>query len=47
LIGPLLYLIPVFGIIGGVTILGEPLTWQMAVGGLVILCGVAIGEGRI
>jgi drug/metabolite transporter (DMT)-like permease len=47
LIGPLLYLIPVFGIIGGVTILGEPLTWQMAVGGVVILGGVAIGEGRI
>ncbi|MDB5394886.1 MAG: family transporter [Rhodospirillales bacterium] len=47
LIGPLLYLIPVFGIIGGVTILGEPLTWQMAMGGAVILGGVAIGEGRI
>ena len=47
LIGPLLYLIPVFGIIGGVTILREPLTWQMALGGVVILTGVAIGEGRI
>ena len=46
-IGPLLYLIPVFGIIGGVTILGEPLTWQMAIGGVVILGGVAIGESRI
>ena len=47
LIGPLLYLIPVFGIIGGIVFLGEPLTWQMAVGGAVILTGVAIGEGRI
>jgi drug/metabolite transporter (DMT)-like permease len=47
LIGPLLYLIPVFGIIGGLVILGEPLTWQMALGGAIILGGVAIGEGRI
>jgi drug/metabolite transporter (DMT)-like permease len=47
LIGPLLYLIPVFGIIGGIVFLGEPLTWQMAVGGVIILAGVAIGEGRL
>ncbi len=47
LIGPLLYLIPVFGIIGGIVVLGEPLTWQMALGGIVIIGGVAIGEGRI
>jgi drug/metabolite transporter (DMT)-like permease len=47
LIGPLLYLIPVFGIIGGLIILGEPLTWQMALGGVIILGGVAIGEGRV
>jgi len=47
LIGPLLYLIPVFGIIGGLVFLGEPLTWQMALAGGVILGGVAIGEGRI
>jgi drug/metabolite transporter (DMT)-like permease len=46
-IGPLLYLIPVIGIIGGVTVLGEPLTWQMTLGGIVILGGVAIGEGRL
>jgi drug/metabolite transporter (DMT)-like permease len=47
LIGPLLYLIPVFGIIGGLVILGEPLTWQMALGGAIVLGGVAIGEGRL
>lgn len=47
LIGPLLYLIPVFGIIGGIVFLGEPLTWQMALGGIVIIGGVAIGEGRV
>jgi len=47
LIGPLLYLIPVFGIIGGLVFLGEPLTWQMALGGVIILGGVAIGEGRL
>jgi drug/metabolite transporter (DMT)-like permease len=47
LIGPLLYLIPIFGIIGGIAFLGEPLTWQMALGGIIILAGVAIGEGRI
>ena len=47
LIGPLLYLIPVFGIVGGIVFLGEPLTWQMALGGTIILAGVALGEGRI
>jgi drug/metabolite transporter (DMT)-like permease len=47
MIGPLLYLIPVFGIVGGIVFLGEPLTWQMALGGIVIIGGVAIGEGRI
>jgi O-acetylserine/cysteine efflux transporter len=47
LIGPLLYLIPVVGIAGGVTILGEPLTWQMMLGGLIVIYGVALGEGRI
>ena len=35
-------LVPVVGVVFGVLILGEPLTWQTAVGGLVTLSGVAL-----
>jgi drug/metabolite transporter (DMT)-like permease len=47
LIGPFLYLIPVVGIVGGVAILREPLTWQMLLGALAVIFGVTLGEGRI
>lgn len=39
---PFTLLAPVFGVAAGVAFLGEPLAWQMVVGGLVTLAGVAI-----
>ena len=35
-------LVPVVGVIFGVLMLGEPLTWQTAAGGLIIVSGVAL-----
>jgi len=45
--GLLLYLLPVVAILGGAALLGEPLTFRDILGGLVILFGVSIGEGRL
>ncbi len=39
---PLSLLGPLIGAFGGIFLLGEPLTWQKAAGGLMTLCGVAI-----
>jgi O-acetylserine/cysteine efflux transporter len=39
---PYSLLTPVFGIISGVAMLGEKMTWQVAVGGLLTIVGVAI-----
>jgi drug/metabolite transporter (DMT)-like permease len=41
------YLVPVFATIAGVTLLGEPLTWNAPVGGLLVLLGVAASQGRL
>ena len=35
-------LVPVVGVIFGVFILGDPLTWQTLVGGVIIVSGVAL-----
>ena len=35
-------LVPVVGVIFGLVILGEPLTWQTLVGGVIIVSGVAL-----
>jgi O-acetylserine/cysteine efflux transporter len=40
-VGPFLLLMPVFSVIGGVTILGERLTPQIAIGGLFVISAVA------
>jgi drug/metabolite transporter (DMT)-like permease len=40
------YLPPVIGAAAGVVVLGEHLTWNQPVGGLVVLAGVAIAQGR-
>ncbi len=45
-LGLFLYLIPVIAVIGGAVFLGEALTLRVVLGGLVIIGGVAIGEGR-
>lgn len=40
------YLIPVVSVVLGILALGEPVTWNLFVGGAVVICGVAIAEGR-
>lgn len=39
------YLVPVFAVLFGVTILGEPLSWHEPVGGALIITGVALAQG--
>ena len=41
------YLVPVFAVICGVTILGEPLSWHEPAGGALIILGVALAQGRL
>ena len=40
-VGPFLLLLPVFSILGGTLVLGERLTVQVAIGGLIVIAGVA------
>lgn len=40
------YLIPVVGVLLGVLLLAEPLSWAEPFGGLVVLAGVAVVQGR-
>jgi drug/metabolite transporter (DMT)-like permease len=41
------YLLPATALIYGVTLLGEPLTWQELAGMVLILGGVAVGSGAV
>ena len=41
------YLLPVTALFYGVTLLGEPLTWEELVGMVLILGGVALGSGAV
>jgi drug/metabolite transporter (DMT)-like permease len=41
------YLLPVTALFYGVTLLGEPLTWQELAGMVLILGGVALGSGAV
>jgi drug/metabolite transporter (DMT)-like permease len=41
------YLLPIVAVILGVLILSEPLNWNLAAGGLVILVGVGLSEGQL
>ena len=41
------YLVPVFAVLFGVTILGEPLSWHEPVGGALIIAGVALAQGLL
>lgn len=41
------YLVPVFATVAGVAFLGERLTWNEPVGGLLVLAGVAASQGRL
>jgi len=40
-VGPFLLLMPVFSVIGGIALLGERLTLQIAIGGAIVITGVA------
>jgi drug/metabolite transporter (DMT)-like permease len=41
------YVTPLFAVVAGFLILGEPLSWHQPVGGAVVLLGVAVSQGRI
>jgi drug/metabolite transporter (DMT)-like permease len=41
------YLIPIVAVILGAFVLAEPVTWNLALGAITILAGVAISEGRL
>lgn len=41
------YLVPVFATVAGVSLLGEPLSWNEPVGGLLVLLGVAASQARL
>ena len=39
---PLTLLLPILGVLSGVLLLGEPMTWQKVVGGLLTVMGVGV-----
>ena len=41
------YVIPVFSTVLGLLFLGEELTWNQPIGGLIVLFGVAVSQGRL
>jgi drug/metabolite transporter (DMT)-like permease len=41
------YLVPVFSVIVGAVFLGESVTWNVPVGGAVVILGLALAEGRL
>ena len=41
------YVVPVFAVAIGAALLGEPVTWLLVAGGLVVLAGVSYAENRI
>lgn len=40
------YVTPLFAVVAGALLLAEPLTWHQPAGGLIVLAGVAISQGR-
>lgn len=46
LIAPMTLMGPLIGVICGVLLLGDPVTWQLVVGGLLALAGVAVVAAR-
>ncbi|MFJ9539272.1 DMT family transporter [Streptomyces sp. NPDC101225] len=41
------YLVPVFSVIVGASVLGESVTWNVPVGGAVVITALALAEGRL
>jgi len=46
LIAPLTLMAPLVGVISGVALLGDEITWQLVTGGLMALAGVGIVAAR-
>ena len=40
------YMTPIVAVMVGVALLGEPITWNEPVGGVIVLAGTAISQGR-
>lgn len=41
------YLVPVVAVVLGVAVLGEPVTWNLFVGGAIVVLGVTLAENRL
>lgn len=41
------YVVPIFAVLFSVAILGEHLTWNIVVGGVIVLLGMGLAEGRL
>ncbi|MGB7397052.1 MAG: DMT family transporter [Candidatus Macondimonas sp.] len=41
------FLIPVFGVLWGAVLLGEPVGWTLVLGGICVLAGIALANGRV
>lgn len=41
------YVVPIFAVFFGIILLSEPVTWNVVVGGLIVLIGMGIAEGRL
>ncbi|MEU6988997.1 DMT family transporter [Streptomyces sp. NPDC046324] len=41
------YVVPVVAVVAGVLVLNEPVTWNLVVGGLVVLIGMGYAENRV
>lgn len=41
------YAVPIFAVFFGIILLSEPVTWNVIVGGLIVLIGMGIAEGRL
>jgi len=41
------FLIPVFGVLWGAVLLSEPVGWTLVLGGICVLAGIALANGRV
>lgn len=46
LIAPMTLMAPLIGVISGVVLLGDPVSWQLVAGGLIAIAGVALVAAR-
>lgn len=41
------YLTPVVGVVLGIVVLGEGLSWNEPLGALIVIAGIAVSQGRL